>query len=120
MELGASDLRNRVELLQRVPGKNELDEDTYDYQPFDPPKKIWSQIVPISGRTETLPGEVDRVAVTHRITVRRASIRDLTADMRIKYRDQEYQVLYFYPNYKQDAWVQIFCKLVVNDGVESF
>lgn len=120
MELSAGDLRNRVELLQRVQGANELGETTYDYQPFDPPKKIWSQIVPISGRTETLPGEVDRVAVTHRITVRRGAARELTTDMRFMYRGQAYQVIYFYPNYKHNAWVEIFCKLVVDDGVKSF
>lgn len=118
--VGAGELRNRVELMQRVQTENELGEITYDYAPYDPPKKVWAQIVPLSGRTETLPGEVDRVAVTHRITVRRASIRELTTDLRITYRGQAYQVLYFYPNYKQNAWVEIFCKLEVSDGVQGF
>ncbi len=120
MELSAGDLRNRVELLQRVEGTNELGETTYKYEPYDPPRKAWSQIVPLSGQRETLPGEVDRLVVTHRITVRRSSFRDLTTDMRLRYRGQDYQVIYFYPNYRQDAWTEIYCKLVVEDGVQSF
>lgn len=120
MELSAGDLRNRVELLQRVERSNELSETDYDYEPYDPPRKAWAQVVPLSGQRETLPGEVERVAVTHRVTVRRASFRDLTTDMRLRYRGQDYQVIYFYPNYKQDAWTEIFCKLVVENGVQSF
>jgi len=119
MELSAGDLRNRVELLERVAGPNELGETTYSYQPYDPPRKVWSQIVPLSGQRETLPGEVERVAVTHRVTVRVSSIRDLTTDMRFRYRGQEYQVIYFYPNYKQNAWTEIFCKLVIENGIQS-
>lgn len=120
MELSAGDLRNRVELLQRVEKTNEFEETTYDYVPYDPPRKAWSQIVPLSGRQETLPGEVDRMVVTHRVTVRRSSFRDLTTDMRLRYRGQDYQVIYAYPNYRQNAWTEIYCKLVVEDGVQSF
>ena len=39
MDLSAGDLRNRVELLQRVEGTNDLDETTYIYVPYDPPRK---------------------------------------------------------------------------------
>lgn len=120
MELSAGDLRNRVELLRRVQGENDLGEVTYDYQPYDPPKKVWSQIVPLSGRTETLPGELDRVEVTHRITVRLGAIRELSVGMRLVYLGQSYQVAYFYPNYKQNAWLEIYCKLVIDDGIQSF
>ena len=35
-----------------------------------------------------------RVEVTHRVTVRRASIPELQTDLRLRYRDQDYQVRY--------------------------
>ena len=115
--ISAGDLRSRVTVLRRVKTQNTLGEDAYDYQPE---RKVWAMIVPTSGRTEALEGGMERVEVTHRVTVRRSSIPDLQTDLRLRYREQDYQVRYFYPNYRSGGFVDLFVRLVVEDGVKSF
>ena len=115
--ISAGDLRSRVTVMRRVPGKNALGEDTYDYEPD---RKVWARIVPTTGRTEALEGDMERVEVTHRVTVRRASIPELRTDLRLRYRGQDYEVRYFYPNYRDGGFVDLFVRLVVEDGVQSF
>lgn len=116
-QISAGDLRSRVTVMRRVPGKNALGEDTYDYEPE---RKIWARIVPASGRRASLEGDMERAEITHRVTVRRASIPDLQTDLRLRFRDQNYDVQYFYPNYRDSGFVDIFVKLVVENGVKSF
>lgn len=114
---GAGDLKNRVEVLSRIEGRNELNETTYTYEPK---RKIWAQIVPLSGRTEEIEGSMERVAVSHRFTVRRSSLPELSTDLAFRYRGQTYQVVYFYPNYRDGGFLDVFCGLVVEDGIQSF
>lgn len=116
-KISAGDLRSRVTVMRRVPGKNALGEDTYDYKPD---RKVWARIVPATGRRESLEGDMERVEVTHRVTVRRASIPELRTDLRLRYRGQDYEVRYFYPNYRDGGFVDLFVRLVVEDGVQSF
>lgn len=113
----AGELRNRVEVLARVEGTNDLDETTYTYEPK---RKIWAQIVPISGRTEPVEGRMEQVEVSHRFTIRRASLPELSTDLAFRYRGQVYQAAYFYPNYKNSGFLDVFCGLVVEHGVQSF
>lgn len=115
--ISAGDLRSRVTVLRRVPGKNALDEDTFDYEPE---RKVWARIVPASGRRESVEGGMDRAEITHRVTVRRASIPNLQTDLRLQFRGQDYDVQYFYPNYRDGGFVDLFVRLVVEDGVQSF
>ena len=116
-QMSAGDLRSRVTVLRRVEKTNELNETTYDYEPE---RKVWARIVPTTGRMESIEGEVDRVEVTHRVTVRRASIPELNTDLRLRFRDQDYQVQYFYPNYRDSGFLDIFVKLVVERNVRGF
>lgn len=120
MEMTGSELRCRVELLERKKGTNELDETTYCYVPYDPPKKLWAKIVPMSGRRETLEGDMERVVVTHKMTIRRTSLPILAPDARILYRGQYYDVQYGYPIYNREGWMEVFLRLVVENGVRSF
>lgn len=114
--ISAGDLRSRVTVLRRVEKTNELNETTYDYEPE---RKIWARIVPTTGRMESLEGEMERVEVTHRVTVRRASIPNLQADLRLRFRGQDYVVRYFYPNYRDGGFVDLYVRLVVEDGVSG-
>ena len=116
-KISAGDLRSRVTVMRRVPGKNALGEDTYDYEPD---RKVWARIVPTTGRRESLEGDVERAEITHRVTVRRASIPELRTDLRLRYRGQDYEVRYFYPNYRDGGFVDLFVRLVVEDGVQRF
>lgn len=69
--VSAGELRNRVEVLRRTGRINPLGEQTYDYETE---RRVWAKIVPTAGRGETVEGDMERAEVTHRITVRRASI----------------------------------------------
>lgn len=116
-QISAGDLRSRVTVLRRVKTKNALGEDDYTYEPE---RKVWARIVPTTGRTESLEGDMERVEVTHRVTVRRAAIPELQTDLRLRYRDQDYQVRYFYPDYRDGGFLDLFVRLVIEDGVKSF
>lgn len=116
-QMSAGDLRSRVTVLRRAKKINELNETTYDYEPE---RKVWARIVPTTGRKESIEGEVDRVEVTHRVTMRRSSIPELNTDLRLRFRDQDYQVQYFYPNYRDSGFLDIFVKLVVERNVRGF
>ena len=102
-KISAGDLRSRVTVMRRVPGKNALGEDTYDYEPD---RKVWARIVPTTGRRESLEGDVERA--------------ELRTDLRLRYRGQDYEVRYFYPNYRDGGFVDLFVRLVVEDGVQRF
>ena len=115
--VSAGELRNRVQVLRRVERTNPLGERTYDYEAE---RRVWAKIVPTTGRSETVEGDMDRAEVTHRITVRRASIPNLTADLRLRYRGQVYEVQYFYPNYRDSGFVDLFARLVIDDGIPGF
>lgn len=116
-QISAGELRSRVEVLRRVKAENTLREEYYTYETE---RKVWARIVPTTGRTEPLEGNMERVEVTHRVSVRRASIPELCTDLRLRYRGQDYEVRYFYPNYRDGGFVDLFVRLVVEDGVQSF
>lgn len=113
----ASDLKCRVEVCRRVEGENALGETTYAYEPE---RKVWARIVPVGGRTAELAGDMERVEATHRVTVRRGSLPELTTDLCLRFRGQRYQVVSFYPNYRESGFVELQCRLVVEDGIQSF
>ncbi|MEI3304911.1 MAG: head-tail adaptor protein [Dysosmobacter sp.] len=116
-KISAGDLRSRVEVLRRVKAENALGEEYYTYETE---RKVWARIVPTTGRRESLEGDVERAEITHRVTVRRSAIPELQTDLRLRFREQDYDVQYFYPNYRDGGFVDIFVKLVVEDGVPSF
>ena len=115
--VSAGELRNRVEVLRRTGRINPLGEQTYDYVTE---RGVWAKIVPTAGRCETVEGDMERAEVTHRISVRRASIPNLTTDLRRRFRGQVYEVQYFYPNYRDSGFLDLYVKLVIEDGIHGF
>ena len=115
--VSAGDLRNRVEVLRRTGRINPRGEQTYDYEAE---RRVWAKIVPTAGRGENVEGDMERAEVTHRITVRRASIPNLTTDLRLRFREQVYEVQYFYPNYRDSGFLDLYARLVIEDGTRSF
>lgn len=112
--VSAGELRNRVEVLRRTGRINPLGEQTYDYETE---RRVWAKIVPTAGRGEAVEGDMERAEVTHRITVRRASIPNLTTDLRLRFRGQVYEVQYFYPNYRDSGFLDLYVRLVIEDGI---
>ena len=115
--VSAGELRNRVEVLRRTGRINPLGQHTSYYEPD---RRGGAKLAPPAGRGEPVEGDMDRAEVTHRITVRRASIPNLTTDLRLRYRGQVYEVQYFYPNYRDSGFLDLYVRLVIEDGIHGF
>ncbi|WP_338337726.1 head-tail adaptor protein [Clostridium butyricum] len=107
-----SRLRNKVVLYGRVPGENELGEDTFSYEPI---KKLNAEIISLGGSTTTSEGETIKATTKHKITIRSNAIDKLKNDMYFMYRGQRYDIDYFNPNFKYDDSIVIMAKLIVNE-----
>ena len=116
MAVTASDLRCRITIYRRKKVENELEESTYDYQPE---RTVWAEIVPTSGRTAPLKGETERAEITHRVRLRASSCPSIERGMYFTFRGQRYDVLYGYPIYNRSGWMELYCRLVVEDRVQS-
>ena len=116
MSVTASGLRAKITIYRQKKGENELKETTYDYQPE---RTVWAEIVPTSGRTAPLEGETERAEITHRVRLRASSCPSIERGMYFSLRGQRYVVLYCYPIYNRSGWMELYCRLVVEDRVQS-
>ena len=116
MSATASDLRAKITIYRRKKVENELKETSYDYQPE---RTVWAQIVPTSGRTADLEGEVERAEITHRVRLRASACPTIERGMYFTFRGQRYDVLYGYPIYNRRGWLELYCRLVVENSVPS-
>lgn len=112
----ASDLRARITLYRGTEGENDLGETTMEYQPE---RSVWANIVPVSGRTADLEGGMERAEITHRATVRSSSCPAVRRGMYFVFRGQRYDILYSYPIYNRGGWLELYCRLVVEDRAQS-
>lgn len=106
----SSRLNCRVSLYGKMKTKNALNEIVYDYAEL---KTLWAEIIPTGGAQQTMPDGSTYTDITHKITVRAASVPNLTNDMYIRFRGQRYDIKYFMPNYKLRDRIEIFCSLMV-------
>ena len=114
MAATASDLRCRITIYRKKKTENELKESTYGYQPERP---VWAEIVPASGRTAALEGDVEQAEITHRVRLRASSCPSIDRGMYFMFRGQRYDILYGYPIYNRSGWMELFCRLVVENSV---
>lgn len=103
-------LRHRIAVYSKVEGKTEFGETTYCY---DKLKTVWAEIIPGTGKTESLGGESIRADITHRVTTRKNAIKNPRNDMYFVFQGQRYEVLYFMPHYKQNDLIEFYCKLIL-------
>lgn len=108
----ANDLRHRLTVYNKKAVENDIGETDYEYAPDG---KVWGALTVLSGRTETLPGESERAVVTHRLTIRPRSCRLTTATYFV-YKEQRYDVQYWQPHYKRRDRLEVFLRMVVEDG----
>ncbi|NFO89163.1 head-tail adaptor protein [Clostridium botulinum] len=105
-----NELKDRIEVWGKVPIKNILEEDDYDYRKI---KRVWSKITPQSGMVKTLDGNYEYAEMSYKIKVRNNSIPNLDNTMYFIYKNQKYSIKYFQPNFKNRNMIEIFCKLEV-------
>lgn len=109
----AGELRERITVYAREPIETDLGETDYAYVEQ---QRVHAKVTPVSGRSAALPGDAERVEVTHRVVIRESAIPHLATDMYFLCRGQRLDVLYWYPIYNQRGWMEIFCKMVIEYG----
>ena len=112
--VSASGLRARITIYRRKETENELEEKTFTYQPE---RTVWAQIVPASGRAAALEGDMERSEITHRVRLRASACPVIEQGMYFMFRGQRYDVLYGYPIYNRGGWMELYCRLVVEEYV---
>ena len=103
-------LRHRIDVYSKADAETEFGEQSYDYAKLC---SVWAEIVPSSGRENTLPGKSVQAAVTHKITTRMGAIKEPRNDMYFVFKGQRYEVLYFMPHYKRNDLVEYYTKLFI-------
>lgn len=106
----AGDLRDRLTVYQSVSHVEENGETDYIFSEI---KKIWAHVVPTSGGTAQLQGNVEYATITHKITVRESALPDLTTDTYFICHGQRLDVLYWMPIYNRAGWTEIYCRMVM-------
>lgn len=107
----AGQLKNKVDVYGMMVKTNSLGAESRQPGKI---KTIWANIVPTSGRNQEEPGNVSEIYVTHKITVRARALPDIAPDYYIMYHGQKYSLLYWYPNYKDNNYMELFCRLEVS------
>lgn len=93
--------RNRLELYGSVLVENELEEIT---KKFNKIKDVYCEIKPFHGGTEDVGGTgMQKSHTIQRVFVRKLSILNPEIDMYFIGNGQKYEVLDFFPNYKDNS-----------------
>lgn len=108
--MNPGDLRHRIEILTNQKAKNELEETIYMFLPV---KKIWAAIIPQTGSLQKQVADTVLTNVTHKIIVRYNAGKDITKDMRIKYKDHEFEIKYVLNPYFKNETLEIFVQEVL-------
>ncbi len=108
--MNPGDLRHRVEILTNQKTKNELNETVYEFL-LD--KKIWAAIIPQTGSLQKQVADTILTNVTHKIIVRYNAGKDITKDMRIRYKDHEFEIKYVLNPYFKNETLEIFVQEVL-------
>ncbi len=107
-------LRNRLDIFGKTEKENEFGELTFSYEKI---KSVWGEIVPLkSGNMEEkVTGEALRSKTSHKVTIRKGAIKNITPDMYFMFKGQKYEIMYFMPHYQKNDIVEIYCKLVIEN-----
>ncbi|AVK98648.1 head-tail adaptor protein [Lysinibacillus sphaericus] len=108
--MNPGDLRHRIEILTNQKAKNELEETIYK---FIPVKKLWAAIIPQTGSLQKQVADTILTNVTHKIIVRYNAGKDITKNMRIRFKDHEFEIKYVLNPYFKNETLEIFVQEVL-------
>jgi SPP1 family predicted phage head-tail adaptor len=106
----SSRLNCRIDVYGKVKVINNLNENEYKY---DILKSVWADVIPQNGNLQSSEVNVRYANVSHKITVRKNAIPNISNDMYFVFQGQRYDIEYFNPNYKYNDRIDVFCNLVV-------
>ena len=107
----AGQLKNKIEVYGMISKVNSFGADSRKPEML---KKVWANIIPTSGQNREEQGNVSEIHVSHRITVRAKALKNISPDYYFMYKGQKYEILYWYPNYRDNNFMEIFCRLEVS------
>lgn len=108
--MNPGNLRHRIEILTNQKAKNELEETIYKFLPV---KKVWAAIIPQTGSLQKQVADTVLTNVTHKIIVRYNAGKDITKDMRIRFKDHEFEIKFVLNPYFKNETLEIFVQEVL-------
>ncbi|MBU3145729.1 head-tail adaptor protein [Clostridium sp. CF012] len=103
-------LNCRAELWGMVPFENELGEQ--DVKEGKIKEVIYCNILPASA-SQRNNGVTEVINHSHKFTVRTKSIEDIKVNMFFIFKTQKYEFIYWNPDFKNNEYIEIFTKLVM-------
>ena len=76
-------------------------------------KTIWAQVMPQTAVLQKQQADTILTNVTHKIVVRYNAAKDVTKDMRIKYKGHEFEIRYILNPYFNNETLEIFVQEVL-------
>lgn len=103
-------LRHRIDIWGNVKKVNELNKTFYSFEKI---KTVHAEIVPQTGNMQRQQAETILTNVTHKIKLRYNAGKDITKDMRIHFRNAEFEIKYILNPYFKNETLEIFCTEVI-------
>lgn len=100
-----NNLNKRIEIHGNVEGKNEIGEKIFEFGPL---KKIWASVIPQTGALQRQQADTILTNVTHKIKVRYSAGKIITKEMKIYYRNHEFEIKYILNPDFADEFLEIF------------
>ena len=102
---------HRIDIYNNIEYTNELNETSYKW---DKVKTIWAAIIPQTGTLQRQQADTILTNVTHKIVVRYSAGKDITKDMKIRFREYEFEIKYILNPYFANETLEIFVQEVLS------
>lgn len=108
--MNAGDLRHRIEIHVNKKVENELEETSFEWQKD---KTVWAAIIPQTATLQRQQADTILTNVTHKIVVRYSAVKDITKEMKIKFKGHEFEIKYILNPYYSNEYLEIFVQEVL-------
>lgn len=105
-----NNLKHRIEIHANIKSENDLGEDTFEFGPL---KKLWAAIIPQTGALQRQQADTILTNVTHKIIVRYSAGKEITKEMKIYYKNHEFEIKYILNPYFSNEFLEIFVQEVL-------
>lgn len=108
--MNPGNLKHRIDIYGNVKYENELGEDSYRFEKL---KTIWAAIIPQTGSLQRQQADTMLTNVTHKIIVRYSAGKEITKEMKIKFRGHEFEIRYILNPYFNNETLEVFVQEVL-------
>lgn len=105
-----NDLSKRIEIHANIKSENEIGEATFEFGLF---KKIWAAVIPQTGALQRQQADTILTNVTHKVIVRYSAGKEITKEMKIYYKNHEFEIKYILNPYFSNEFLEIFVQEVL-------